>query len=68
MGKKRSQVQGGRAAAVILVEPREEEPSTFPAAGAYAKNQVCDNKKRRNQVGGRGKAFSSMGIAASPNV
>lgn len=52
MGKQWSQVQGGRAAAVVLAEPRGEEPSTFPAAGAYAKNDVCD-KKRWNQGGER---------------
>lgn len=58
-------MQGGRAAAVVLAEPWGEEPSTFPAAGAYAKNDVCD-KKRWNQGGG--KAFNRMGTAKPPNA
>lgn len=58
-------MQGGRAAAAVLAEPRGEESSTFPTAGACAKNGVCD-KKRWNQGGG--KAINSMGTAISPNV
>ena len=56
MGKKWSQVQEGRAAAVTLAEPWEEEPGTFPEAGTYAERQVCDNKKRKNQ-GERGESL-----------
>lgn len=52
MGNKRSQVPGGRAAAVVLGEPWGEESSTFPAAGACAKNDVCD-KKRGDQGGAK---------------
>lgn len=64
-GEKWSQVRGGRAAAAGLAEPWGEESSIFPAAGACAKNDVCD-KKRWNKGGGT--AFSSMGKEISPSA
>jgi len=44
MGKKWSQVQRGRAAAIVLAEPWEEESSTASVADAHAKSKFVTRR------------------------